>query len=176
MNPTARRILLVGIALIVIVLVCFMAVLAWYSLYPRSGVNPFNMRSLFGSYDSNGEQIYFTGTSQSGPPITFQMGGMHRMGPRSLACADCHGSDGRGGQVTMMMTRSQAPDIRYHTLTEEEHDGDHAEHPAYTEETIRLAITQGLDPSGEPLDWVMPRWDMTDEQFQDLLEYLKTLD
>lgn len=178
MNPTVRRILLFGIALVVIVLVSAIAVTAWFLLNPRSGVNPVNMSSLFGGYDSNGEQIYFAGTSRTGPPITFEMGGMHRMGPRSMGCADCHGADGRGGQVTMMMTTIQAPDIRYPTLTEGEHDDDHGEeeHPPYTDDTIRNAVMNGVDPDGNSLSWVMPRWDMTDEQFNDLLSYLKTLE
>jgi mono/diheme cytochrome c family protein len=76
----------------------------------------------------------------------------------------------------MMMGSFDAPDIRYSTLTGEEHGDEHEEHPPYTDETLKQAITQGLDPAGEPLDWVMPRWTMTDEQLDELLDYLKALD
>jgi cytochrome c oxidase subunit II len=127
-------------------------------------------------FQTNGERIYFTGTSQTGPPITAQMPGMHRMPETMMSCASCHGTDGRGGRVRMMMTTLTAPDIRYHTLTEEDHGDEHAGHPPYTDETIKLAITQGIDPAGQPLDWVMPRWSMNEEQLNDLVDYLKTLD
>ncbi len=48
-------------------------------------------------------------------------------------------------------------------------------HPPYTDALIQRAITQGLDPAGEPLDWTMPRWQMADQGLNDLLAYPKTL-
>jgi len=127
-------------------------------------------------YRSNGEQIYFTATSQRGTPIASDMGmGMMRGG--MMPCANCHGSDGRGGRVRMMMRLFEAPDIRHRTLTSEEHgeEGEHGHEP-YTDEDIRRAITEGIEPDGEPLDWPMPRWTMSDEDLDELLEFLKTLD
>ncbi len=130
-------------------------------------------------FRSNGEQIYFTATSQRGTPITSDMG-MGMMGRGMMACVNCHGPDGRGGRVRMMMTTFVAPDIRYKTLTAErmEHgNGDEEEeHPPYTDETIKRAITEGVDPAGNPLDWPMPRWRMSEEDLNDLLEFLKTLE
>lgn len=43
-------------------------------------------------------------------------------------------------------------------------------------ELIKRAITEGLNPAGEPLDRTMPRWQMSEEDLDDLLEFLKTLD
>lgn len=131
-----------------------------------------------GGYRSNGEQIYFTATSQRGTPITSDASmGMMRSG--MLTCATCHGADGRGGQVRVMMRVFEAPDIRYQTLTSEEHGegGEEGmEHEPYTDEDIKRAITEGVEPDGEPLDWPMPRWTMSDEDLDDLIEFLKTLD
>jgi cytochrome c553 len=134
-----------------------------------------------GHYASNGERIYFTGTSANGR-ISYRGGnlGGGMMGVGQLACADCHGSDGRGGQHLMHMTMMDAPDIRWSTLTEAEH-GDHSdkeeiEHPPYDEETFKRAVTQLLDPGGNPLDPAMPRWRMSDQDLDDLMAYLKTLD
>lgn len=124
-------------------------------------------------FRSNGEQIYFTATSQRGSLITADMG-MGPMGSGMMACANCHGPDGRGGRVRMMMGSFVAPDIRYKTLTAAEHREGEA-HPPYTDETIKRAITQGIDPAGEPLDWPMPRWTMTEADLEDLLAFLKTL-
>ncbi len=132
-----------------------------------------------GGYASNGERIYFTGTSANGR-ISYSggnVGGM--MGGGQLACADCHGPNGRGGRHTMHMTVMDAPDIRWSTLTAEEHDGDgggEMEHPPYDEETIKRAVTRGLDPGGDPLDPAMPRWRMSEQDLDDLIAYLKTLD
>lgn len=133
------------------------------------------------SFRSNGEQLYFTATSQRNTPITSDMG-MGMMGGM-VACADCHGSDGRGGQVQMMMRRFTAPDIRYSTLIsgemehgDEGHGGEEEEHRPYAEETLKRAIRQGVNPAGEPLDWPMPRWQMSDEDMNDLIGFLKTLE
>ena len=79
----------------------------------------------------------------------------------------------------MMMRVVEVPDIRYETLTSEEH-GDHGEeeegHEPYTDETIKQAITEGVEPGGETLDWPMPRWSMTDADLNDLIDFLRTLD
>jgi hypothetical protein len=38
----------------------------------------------------------------------------------------------------------------------------------------KRAITEGVDPAGEPLDLTMPRWQMSERDLDDLLEFLKT--
>ena len=128
-------------------------------------------------YRSDGEQIYFTGTSQRGSTITSDMR-MGMMNGGMNTCASCHGADGRGGRVRMMMRTFTAPDIRYETLVGEEemaHEHEEEEHPPYTNEIIKRAITQGVNPAGELLEWPMPRWTMSEEDLVDLLDYLKGL-
>jgi cytochrome c oxidase subunit 2 len=134
------------------------------------------------SYKSNGEQIYFTATSRRNEVISSEMKGMMHMRGGSLACVNCHGPDGKGRSVQMMMGTFDAPDIRYRTLTSPEHgeEGTEAsshdmEHPPYTDETIKQAITKGIDPAGHPLKSFMPRWRMSDEDLDDLIDFLKTL-
>lgn len=128
-----------------------------------------------GAYQSNGEQIYFTATSQRGTPITSDMS-MGMIGGGMMTCAQCHGADGQGGRVRIMMSSVEAPDIRYCALTaEEQYEEEGMEHEPFTEETIKQAITKGIEPDGEPLDQNMPRWSMTEADLADLLEFLKTL-
>jgi hypothetical protein len=76
-----------------------------------------------------------------------------------------------------MMGNVIPPDLRYDVLTkgEREEGQEEIEHPPYTDALIKRAITRGLDPAGEPLDWTMPRWRISDADFADLLAYLKTL-
>lgn len=131
-----------------------------------------------GDFSSNGERIYMTATSNSGQPITYDGGPGEGMGSGMLACADCHGRDGRGGERQMMMETFHAPDIRWETLAgdhgEHEENGE-GDHPAYTPATLRRAITEGIGAGDVPLSPVMPRWEMTQADLDDLIEYLQTL-
>lgn len=103
------------------------------------------------------------------------------MGGGYLTCASCHGPDGRGGIHTMPMQTMNAPDIRWAVLAGEmegEHRGESAEGhgiTAYNFETFRLAVVEGTHPDGAALSVDMPRWNMSDEDLTDLLEYLKAL-
>ncbi len=75
-----------------------------------------------------------------------------------------------------MMSNVIPPDITYETLTSgDKHADEHEEHPPYTDETIKIAIRGGIDPAGEEVDYIMPKWDMSDSDLDDLIEYLKTL-
>ena len=152
-----------------------------------SGLFLFSSCSSFDRYSSNGERIYFTAASSSGEPITYS-GSIRMM--HSITCANCHGPDGSGGRVSMMMSHFDSPNITWHVLTqEEEHEegheegheeepgqGEHEEHPPYTEVTLKKAITEGIDPAGERLDDEMPRWRMSEQDLEDLVEFIKTLD
>ncbi|MDE3155721.1 MAG: c-type cytochrome [Acidobacteriota bacterium] len=125
-----------------------------------------------GTYRSNGQQIFLTGTSASGSPITYQGGPSWMPAPMMMriACATCHGTDGHGGQVFLFAQSFVAPDITWPVLT-----GPYTDHPPYTVATVEQAITHGIDPGGNPLDPEMPRWSMSASDLNDLVAYLQTL-
>jgi mono/diheme cytochrome c family protein len=130
------------------------------------------------TFASNGERIYYTGTSAKTGPIP-RTGGPMWVNHAGVGCVACHGVQGRGG-VPVMMGTALPEDIRYPilTATEPPKEGDKKEamdHPPFTDATIKQAVTQGVDPANKPLDWTMPRWQLTDEDWTDLLAYLKTL-
>ena len=135
-----------------------------------------------GSFDSNGKRIYFTATSERGTIISYNGGpvsGMMMMGG-NLTCASCHGIDARGGKHNMNMETMDAPDIRWSALSGEHHEGQmdkekHGENVEYNFETFRNAVVGGKHPDGDKLKEDMPRWKMSDEDLQDLMEYLKSL-
>lgn len=175
-----RWILILGIILIVIG-VAGLAFFNYYSFSPSEpGNTRFPMRGPFGGTDSgrvqsgdfasNGEQIFFTGVSSrdtitsTGGPFWFEM--------RGGGCAACHGPDGKGGAV-VMMGRLDAPNITYKALTS---NGGKDEHEPFTDESIKGAITRGLEPDGKRLSEDMPRWKMSERDLDDLIDYLKTLD
>lgn len=113
-------------------------------------------------FSSQGEQIFFTGTT-SKRAIPFEGGPiwLRRMGG---GCASCHGEDGRGG-IPIMMYSEIAPDITYDELAKEE----------MTDEDIKKAIREGVDEKGESLSRIMPRWKMTDEELNAVINFLKKL-
>lgn len=132
-----------------------------------------------GAFQSNGERIYFTGTSEREGPIDHTggpgIGGMMMSG--RLACASCHGPDGRGGIHMMHMELMDAPDIRWAVLAahEGEEHGDEADHEGYTIEMFGRAVIDGQHPDGDPLDPDMPRWQLSPQDLEDLADYLRSL-
>ncbi len=115
-------------------------------------------------YKSNGEMIYVSGVNEKGERILF-VGGPNWLYMHGGGCASCHGLDGKGG-VYPMMCGVKTPDIRYSTLTKEH---------GMSDEDIKRAITKGIGDEGEELDYCMPRWQMSEKDINDLIEYLKQL-
>lgn len=113
----------------------------------------------------------------NGERIIPKSGGPHWLYQHGGSCVTCHGPDGKGGRAVMMCNEIP-PDIRFSTLTSEkmEHEAGEEEHPPYNETTIKMAITQGLNPAGQPLDECMPRWDIDENDLNDLVDFLKELD
>lgn len=144
------------------VLILFFCCTKSYEAYPK---------------DSNGKTIYYTGYNNDGEKIPISYG-PHWIYMHGGSCVDCHGEDGVGGKPVMMLSKIP-PDIRYSTLTSTEHhhegeEEDEHEVP-YKDEDIIKAIREGIEPSGEVMDYGMPRWSLTDRDAQDLLEFIKGL-
>jgi hypothetical protein len=118
-----------------------------------------------------GERIFLTGADETGRLIP-RSGVMGMMGSR-VACANCHGSDARGGTVRMMMGQVQAPDIRWNTLTSPVAASEEGDKPFDSDSFFR-AVTQGIDPADKLLQAFMPRWSLTRAESDALVEYLKT--
>jgi hypothetical protein len=137
-----------------------------------------NMMTSFAKrrYSSNGEKIYLTSVDEDGNlilPTSAPGAFTHMMSMmRPLACVHCHGINGKGGFIFPDGTESA--DIRWEHLTSKE-EAEEEGHPPYTEETIREAITDGVNPAGEQLSVYMPRWQMSERDLNDLIAYLKKL-
>jgi cytochrome c oxidase subunit 2 len=129
-----------------------------------------------GRFQSIGEQIYSTGISSSGYYIPFN-GGPMWLRMHGGGCVSCHGIHGRGG-VPVMMGTALPTDIRYKALIGEEkhvHGREERKHD-YTDDLIKRAVTQGMGADGKLLDWTMPRWQLSEADLNELIEYLKTLE
>lgn len=135
-----------------------------------------------GSFDSNGERIYFTATSASGDGIDYEGGpgtGAMMMGG-TLSCASCHGTDARGGTHRMHMDIMDAPNIRWVALAAEdghtEDDSNERHHDTYDLEAFKGAVVAGVHADGEALSDDMPRWSISESDLQDLVAYLQSFD
>ena len=123
--------------------------------------------------ESRGRQIYVRGVSPSGKEIAAYVGDQSIEVPASsLPCANCHGLDGRGkpeGGIT-------PPNITREFLTKPYPSAQGGrKHPPYTDRALELAITRGLDPAGNKLLPVMPRYVMSREDLADLTVYIARL-
>jgi ABC-type branched-subunit amino acid transport system substrate-binding protein len=115
-----------------------------------------------------GRQIYLRG---SGSAV---------MGDESMAiagtalpCASCHGEDGSGRSEGGVVPS----DIRWQTLTKPyglTHESGRS-HPAYTESSLRRAITESIDPAGNRILVAMPRYQMPASDLSALIAYMRTL-
>lgn len=124
--------------------------------------------------ESRGKQIYAQGTSPSGRKITAYLGESSlEVSGSAMPCANCHGLDGQGkpeGGVTPSNLTWEALTKPYGVT-----HADGRQHPPYNERTLESAITRGVDPAGNRLLNVMPRYVMSKEDLADLILYLKRL-
>lgn len=129
------------------------------------------------SFSSNGERIFFTAKSKNGQIAIKQGPPMFKNAVKG--CSHCHGKDGRGGH-SLDLTGTKGTDIRYETLALKY--GGYLSYLEGKEEKIsggvgtliKMAITNGKG-AGHELSIAMPRWAMSENDLNDLLEYLKTL-
>jgi cytochrome c oxidase subunit 2 len=132
----------------------------WVSLNASCLMSAMPMMPMMGSssqaqYTTNGERIFITGGSGRGEAIPSSM--MSGMG----GCSMCHGADGHGGQ---MMGRA-VPCNTFKCLSVDGYDAS----------LIKRAVTQGIGADGHTLDLMMPRWQMSESDLNDVIAYLQTL-
>ena len=123
---------------------------------------------------ARGHQIYTTGRSPRGRPITARIGDGPPVPAVALTCVQCHGDDGRGrpeGDVT-------PPNIAWSELTRPygvtRPDG--RNRPPYSPALFVRAISFGFDPAGRPLSPTMPRYQLGADDAADLVAFLCRLD
>lgn len=120
-------------------------------------------------FRSLGERIYFAGTDENGRDIP-RSGGVLSLMPKG-GCADCHGYDAKGRQIT---NNTAASDIRWSELTATTgvvHRG--IAHIPYARNSFAKVLREGTAPEGDTFE-AMPRWQLTDAQVDALIMFLKT--
>jgi mono/diheme cytochrome c family protein len=118
-----------------------------------------------------GRAIYLTGESPSGKPILATTGsGGEPFAAAIVPCGSCHGDDGRGRAEGGVRPSALTVDALSRTMTVNGRT-----RPAYTRTLLKRAIGMGYDSGRNPLNAAMPRYQMTQEDMADLLEYLDVL-
>lgn len=119
-----------------------------------------------------GKQIYTKGIGGSDVKIMAKMSGVD-VPATIMPCVNCHNSRGTGnpeGGIT-------PSNITWQSLTKsyEVKRQDGKTRPAYDERSLRKVITTGIDPAGNELHSSMPRYNMTREDIDNLIAYIKVL-
>ena len=122
-----------------------------------------------------GRVLYQEGESAFGDAFSGRLGIARQPLPgTALRCGNCHGVDGLGRPEGGI----RPGNITWSELTKSyghEHDSGRR-HPAFDEASLKRAITEGVDPSGNQLDGSMPRFNISGRDLKALLAYLKQLE
>ncbi|MBK5103258.1 MAG: ABC transporter substrate-binding protein, partial [Burkholderiales bacterium] len=125
--------------------------------------------------EAAGRAIFQSGKSSYGDAFSGRLGIAQQQVPgMAVRCANCHGPDGlgrpEGGVHPSNITWSELTKSYGHT-----HENGRR-HAAFDEASLRRAITEGVDPAGNQLDGVMPRFNISERDFKSLVAYLKKLE
>ncbi len=123
----------------------------------------------------HGKEIYLYGTGFNGVPIEALEGeGNVKVPAAVLRCANCHGPDGQGKPEGGLYPSN----IRWSELSKPYAIATRSgrERPPYSESLVIRAITMGIDSGGNRLNPAMPKYQLTRDQADDLVAYLKALD
>ena len=91
----------------------------------------------------------------------------------AVPCGSCHGRDGKGRPEGGL----SPSDLTWASLTQP-YGNTHPngrKHPAYDVRLLKRAISLGIDPAGNQLNGVMPRFRMSLQDMTDLVAYIQQL-
>jgi ABC-type branched-subunit amino acid transport system substrate-binding protein len=124
--------------------------------------------------EERGKYIYEEGRSRSRRVIMADMQRGELTPGHILPCINCHGADGRGAEDYVGV----APlNVNWYALASSgAHQHSLRSHSPFDEKSLARAIVLGKDPGGSDMDKAMPRYDMAQEDVEDLIAYLKVMD
>lgn len=125
-----------------------------------------------------GRLIYQQGKLPSGATIKALIHGDIELPAEQAICTSCHRRSGLGSSEGQEVVPPITGDILYAPLRlpASKPPLPPLLRPAYTDATLKLAITDGVDANGKLMSAFMPRYPLTDAQLDSVLLYLKSLD
>lgn len=119
-----------------------------------------------------GRALYEQGRGVGDREIQGKLGSGVELTGSAVACANCHGRDGRGVSEGGL----RAPDIRWSTLTDRFAPVRHGVVAApYDQSSLAQTLMTGRRPDGSVLSPAMPRFDLTEDEVSALVEQLIAL-
>jgi hypothetical protein len=131
---------------------------------------------------SQGQSIYLEGMASPGRPVEgAREGGIGVRGPEA-ACVNCHLRSGLGSAEGNI---SIPPITGVYLFQDRAHGGSdpllpyvesmHGNRSPYTPATLARAIREGVDSDGRRLNYLMPRYTLSDADMEALIAYLRKL-
>lgn len=128
-----------------------------------------------------GAAIYLHGLLPSGAPVQARREGELQISGAEAACINCHRRSGMGeleGSIKIPPISGRYL-FRARTSAEGSSDSPLAEglreRDSYTEATLARAIREGMGADGKALNFLMPRYSLSDGDMDQLIAYLKAL-
>lgn len=127
----------------------------------------------------HGRRLYHEGVRTDGQPVHATVAGDAPVVGMQAACVSCHRRSGlgsvEGGRVVAPVTAAALLRPRQPALPGAAAATGASGRPAYTDETLRRVIRDGVDPSGRRLSPLMPRYALDDAELDAITAYLRTL-
>lgn len=123
--------------------------------------------------EARGKAVYLRGESPSGREITATLSDIS-VPASTVTCAGCHGARGEGkteGGVTaggLSWSHLTKPDGHTHPSGRK--------HGPFDETSFGRSVTGGVDPSGNTMLVVMPRYRLSPEDLSDVIAYLRRIE
>jgi len=127
--------------------------------------------------EARGKRIYDKGTNTSGKPVKAYFGRgseLIELKGEGATCTSCHGYDGLGRPESGIIPTNITWPYLMKSYGHIHPDG--LEHSAFTGESLKSYIRDGIYPGGRKGDPAMPVYVIADEDLDDLIAYLKRLD
>jgi len=125
-----------------------------------------------------GRRIYMDGVLTSGESLTAEVIRDVRVVGDQVICGKCHRRSGLGASEGQEVVPPVVGEILFNPLQlpTSKPPEPPVLRPAYTRESLAAAIRDGIGADGEPLDVLMPRYPLSDDDMEVLITYLESLD
>ncbi len=133
----------------------------WSFVLLASTINAANSSDI-----SIGQNIYNNGILANGEKITAIVATDVPILSTQLNCQKCHGRSGMGGIEGKYVIPPIAGQFLYIPSPQ-------TKRPAYSRESLTIALRTGLDSAGRVLDPIMPRYNLSDEEIDALANFME---
>jgi hypothetical protein len=139
-----------------------------------------NVSAQQAAWHSAGESLYRYGMLPSGQPLSAAREGNAPLSGPDAACVNCHRRSGLGEIEGSIKIPPIGGPYLYHARAKVREDldvpyveGMRIDRDPYTVDTLARAIREGTAVGGTPLNYLMPRYDLSDADMGLLIEYLR---